>query len=56
MLKNDEAASRAQAIVSLTTIGANDKATVGAITDALQDSDAKVREAATSALAKLQAK
>jgi HEAT repeat protein len=56
MLKDDEASSRAQAIVSFTTIGANDKSTIGAITEALQDSDVNVREAATNALAKLQAK
>jgi len=55
MIKDDEAASRLQAIVSLTTINATDEVTIGAITDALKDSDVNVRQAATNALVKLRA-
>lgn len=56
MIKDEEPASRMQAIVSLTTINAPDEATIAAMTDALQDRDVNVRQAATNALAKLRPK
>lgn len=56
MIKDEEAASRVQAIVSLTTINATEERAIGAIREALEDSDVSVRGAATNALAKLQPK
>jgi len=42
--------------VSLTTINATEERAIGAIREALEDSDVSVRGAATNALAKLQPK
>jgi HEAT repeat protein len=56
MLKDEEAASRLQAIESLRVIHASDEATIRAMTNALQDTDLNVREAASNTLAGLGAK
>ena len=56
MIKDEEPASRVQAIMSLTTINATDEAAIIAMTNALEDSDVNVRQAATNALAKLRPK